>query len=510
MEVTQLTDAGNIDDFFEVSPEKQEIEFYDLQKVGEFYKERNFEPVWNHKELRDDLYRNIENIEEEGLFFEDYHGEKIQALYNSLDTNTEEENNQLEILLTDAFLRLSEDLATGKLNPKEIYEIWGSPLNEINSIEILNSAISERDISKALNSQKPDHIVYKGLKKALAEYKRTDWRNIEETRISEGKLIRPGEDDERIPAITKRLSELGYYSQRIDSLNFNYNKDIQEALKDFQKAHDLQVDGLLGNTTVKNLNYTKEDRLHQILVNLERWRWHPGDLGEHYIIINIPNYQLSVVKNGDTIRTHKTVVGTRHRKTPVFSDEIDYIIYNPTWTIPPTIRKRDVIPGVLRDKEYLSKKNIEIFDRNGDMVDPSTIDWNSNEPKLYTYRQPAGVTNPLGTVKIIYPNKYMIYLHDTPSKNLFKNNARAQSSGCVRVEDAQSLAKYLLNDQEIYDDEKIEEILHSGETTEISVKQRVRVHHFYWTAYQKKDTTKFIDDIYDLDQELWALLSPET
>lgn len=506
-EVTQLTDAGNLDDFFEDNSEEQEIEIYNLQKVSEFYKGRNFEPVWNNKELREDLFRNIENIEEEGLFFEDYHGEKIKDLLNSLDTNTEEENNLLEILLTDTFLRLSEDLATGKLNPKEIYEIWGTPLNEVNSIELLNSAISNKNISKALNSQKPDHIIYKGLKKALADYKRADWRNTKATRIPEGKLIRPGEDDVRMLSITKRLSELGYYSQPVDSANINYNKDIQEALKNFQKDHDLQIDGLLGNTTVKNLNYTKEDRLHQILVNLERWRWYPRDLGEHYIIINIPDYKLSVVKNGDTIRTHKTMVGTRYRKTPIFSDEIDYIIYNPTWTIPPTIKKRDVIPGALRDKEYLNKKNIEVFDRNGNLVDPATIDWSGNEPKSYTYVQPAGATNPLGTVKIIYPNKYMIYLHDTPSKNLFENNARAQSSGCVRVEDAQSLARYLLNDQDIYDDEKIAEILSSGKTTEIPVKQKVKVHHFYWTAYQKKDTTKFIDDIYDLDQELWTLFS---
>ena len=508
-EVTDLTDSDNIDDFFE---EKQgiEAEIYNLDEVAEFYRKNNNEPIWTKRELRESLFRNIENIEEEGLFFEDYHGEKLEKLLSSIDTNSEEENNLLEILLTDAFLRLSKDLATGKLDPQKIYEIWGSPVNEIDPGIVLKSAISGEKIDFVLDSLKPKHIVYRGLKKALADFKRTDWRNAPATHIEAGELIRPGDEDERIPSIARRLSELGYYKGTIDSSNYIYNKQIEQALKDFQKDHDLQIDGLLGNTTIKNLNFTKEDRLHQILINLERWRWYPRDLGEHYIIVNIPNYELTVVKDGDTVRTHKTVVGKNYRKTPVFSDQIDYVIYNPTWTIPPTIKKNDVIPGASRDRNYLKKKNIQVLDRSGQLVDPATIDWSTSQPRAYTYRQPAGPSNPLGIVKIIYPNEYMIYLHDTPSKALFDDNARAQSSGCVRVQDALGLAHYLLSDQEEYDDEKISEILKSGKTTQIPVKQKVRVHHFYWTAFQKKDTIRFIDDIYNLDQKLWELLEPES
>ena len=507
-EIAYLTDADEIEEFFEDKLEKAEI-IYHPEDISEFYRENDFQPIWSNRKLREDLFRNIENIEEEGLFFEDYHGEKLLELLSSLDTNSEEENNFLEILLTDAFFQLSKDLGTGKLNPKEIYRIWGSPLNEVHPKELLNSAISNENIAEVLDSIKPNHIVYKGLKKALKEYKKTDWRNAPATSIEAGKLIRPGESDDRMFYITKRLSELGYYQETIDSTNIQYIESVQNALKEFQKDHDLQIDGLLGNTTIKNLNYTKEDRLHQILVNLERWRWYPRDLGEHYIVVNIPNYELTVVKNDDTIRTHKTMVGTEVRKTPVFSDEIGYIIYNPTWTIPPTIKKNDVIPGASRDINYLRKKNIKIYDGSGTMVDPAEVNWNSSKARSYTYRQPAGPSNPLGVVKIIYPNEYMIYLHDTPSKKLFENNARAQSSGCVRVEDALSLAEYLLSDQDKYDEEKITEILESGKTTKIPVTQKVKVHHFYWTAFQKKDTTKFIDDIYDLDQNLWNLLKPK-
>ncbi len=507
-EIAQLTDADEIEDFFDDIQEEPTV-IYHPKEILEFYQENDFEPIWTNRNLREDLFRNIENIEDEGLFFEDYHGEKIQKLLSSLDTNSEEENNFLEILLTDAFFQLAHDLGTGKLNPKEIYDIWGSPVNEIDTQALLKSAIAKENITESLESIKPDHIVYRGLKKALKEFKKTDWRNAPATSISTGKLIKPGESDDRMFSITKRLYELGFYKGKIDSTNTRYNDSIQNALKEFQKEHDLQIDGLLGNTTIKNLNYTKEDRLHQMLINLERWRWYPRDLGEHYIIVNIPNYELTVVKDGDTIRSHKTMVGTEVRRTPVFSDEIGYIIYNPTWTIPPTIKKNDVIPGASRDINYLKRKNIKIYDGSGKIIDPADVNWNSSKARSYTYRQPAGPSNPLGIVKIIYPNEYMIYLHDTPSKKLFANNARAQSSGCVRVEDALGLAGYLLSDQEKYDEEKIEEILKSGKTTEIKVTQNVKVHHFYWTAFQKEDTIKYIDDIYDLDQELWELLKPQ-
>lgn len=507
-EITLLTDTDNLEDFLNEG-EEHENKLYNSEKVLKFYKENEYEPIWSERELREQLFRNLENIEEEGLFFEEYHGEKLQQLLSTIDSNSEEENNVLEILLTDAFLKLAEDLGTGKLDPTEIYEIWGTPLNKVNSTELLKTAISNGDINDALESVKPQHIVYKGLKKALKEFKRTDWRNAPATKISSGKLIRPGDTDERIFSVTKRLAELGYYKGTIDSTNMKYNDSIQNALKDFQKDHFLNIDALLGNSTVKNLNYTKADRMHQLLANLERWRWYPRDLGQHYIILNIPNYELNVVKEGDTIRTHKTMVGKQVRKTPVFTDEIDYIIYNPTWTIPPTIKKNDVIPGASRDPGYLKRKNLNVYDNSGNLLDPSKIDWSSSKARSYTYRQPAGPSNPLGIVKIIYPNEYMIYLHDTPSKKLFENNARAESSGCVRVQDALDLAQYLISDQSKYDDQKIEDILKSGRTTQIPLTQKVKVHHFYWTAQQKKDTTRFLDDIYDLDLKLWELLEPK-
>ncbi|MFV8226790.1 L,D-transpeptidase family protein [Christiangramia aquimixticola] len=506
-EILELAEADEIEDYLESLEDSTQTSIYELPGIIKFYKDRGYEPVWTSLELRNDLYQQIENIEFEGLFYEDYHGEKIHGLLKN--TSLKESNSPLEILLTSAFLRLSNDLGTGKLDPTKIYDIWGTPTNTVEPFELLNKiAEGQSSPGEILDSIKPDHVVYLGLKKALRQYREAGIKENSTTTIPSGKMIRPGEKDERIELVAHRLSELGYFKNNPDSVSNRYTKDIQTALESFQLDHGLQVDGLVGNTTIENLNLTTEDRYHQLLVNLERWRWYPRDLGDQYIIINIPNYELHLVKGKDTLRYHKTMVGTEARKTPVFSDKVEYIIYNPTWTIPPTILKNDIIPGTRNDLGYLQRKNIRVYNRNGNQVDPQEVNWHSSEARSYTFRQPAGPSNPLGLVKIIYPNKYMIYLHDTPSKKLFENNARAQSSGCVRVQDVLDLARDLLSDQKKYDDKKIGEILKSGRTTEIPVTKDVKVHHFYWTAYQKKDTTKFIDDIYDLDKKLWELLKP--
>lgn len=505
VEIKDLTNSSDIEELLE-ELDSATTAFHNPSKIVQFYKDRNFVPFWNKQELREDLYNNIENVEYEGLFYEDYHGEQIRTLLSKLNSNSETDHLNTEILLTDSFISLANDLGKGKLDPTKIYDIWGTPTNKVEPLELLRNISKGFDLNKVLDSLKPKHIVYLGLKNSLKEYRDKGFIENSSTSIASGKMIRPGEKDERIKNITNRLFELGYYKNNPDSVNEVYSEKIEAALKDFQQDHGLQVDGFIGNTTIENLNLTREDRYHQLLVNLERWRWYPRDLGNHYVIINIPDYELNVVQENDTIQHHKTMVGTEARKTPVFSDKIDYIIYNPTWTIPPTIMKNDVIPGAAGDNNYLSRKGIKVYDHSGNEVDPSVINWNSSKARSYIYRQPAGPTNPLGVVKIIYPNEYMIYLHDTPSKSLFTNNARAQSSGCVRVENVLNLTEHLLSDQEKYDSEKISEILESGETTQIPVTQNVNVHHFYWTAYQNEDTTRFIDDIYDLDKKLWELL----
>lgn len=483
------------------------VKLQDFGQLQNYYRERENRPVWSSEKLRKELLSNIENIDKDGLFPSDYQLEFLQNRLQNYSQLSEEERAILDITLSDAFFRLAGDLNHGKLDPRKIYKSWGTEKNKIDLPQLLEKAISEENITAAFDSARPDQQIYKGLKKSLQDYKKLAASEGNITNIPEGEMIRPGEDNSRIPAIAQRLAELNYLSKSLaDSASTHYSEGIQKAVRGYQQDYGLQVDGILGKGTVANLNMSAKDRYEQILANLERWRWYPHNLGEHYIIINIANFQLNVIKDGDTISTHKVIVGRPSLQTPVFSDKIQYIVYNPTWTIPPTIEKREVVPGAARDPSYLAKKQIDIY-RNGKKI--SINEWNRNEALSYTYMQGAGKTNPLGRVKIIYPNKYMIYLHDTPARYLFNKDSRAESHGCVRVENALDLAKYLLSNRPEYNEATIDSILASGKTTKIEVTQPVQVHHFYWTAWRENDKTHFTSDIYHLDPKLIELLKPE-
>jgi len=472
------------------------------------YARRDYKPIWTNRNLREDLYRSIERASEDGLTPEDYHLEYLEISLSNLSKLNDEELILTEIILTDAFFALASDYNSGKLDPSKIYNIWGVETNKLDLPGLLEYGVEQENIIVAIDSVIPKHEVYRGLKRSLKEYRKLAQEETEPTYISEeGESIVADEKDERISNIKKRLKELGYWDEEIVDSNLTYDEPLQEVVKEFQEKHGIETDGVIGGGTIKTLNKTYQDRVEQILVNLERWRWYPKDLGEQYIIVNIANFRLNLVKNGDTLATHRTMVGTEARRTPLFSDEVEHIVYNPTWTIPPTIKNKDVIPSASKNPDYISNKNYSIFDNNGKRLNASEIDWSSSQVKAYTFRQEAGPSNPLGLVKIIYPNKHLIYLHDTPSKNLFSKNLRAQSSGCVRVQDVLDLAKMLLSDQPKYDDEKIQEILDSGKTTTIKVTQKVKVHHLYWTAWNEEGSTRFAEDIYKRDAAIYKLLT---
>lgn len=508
VEIEELTSAATIKT---KSPQFLEtletIELLQPKLTNSVYANREYEPVWTQRAFREDLYRSIENAKEDGLEPKDYHLEYLKESLSHLSALNEQERSSLEIILTDAFLSLTSDYSSGKLEPSKMYKIWGVKKNKPNLPDLLQYGLQEQDIIAAVDSVIPKHPVYLGLKKSLKEYQKLAEKEEDVIQISEkGKSIKPGEKDSRIPNIKKRLKKLGFWNAETTDSLIIYDKDIVETIVKFQERNGIETDGVIGKGTIKTLNKTYSDRARQIKANLERWRWYPRDLGSQYIIVNIANYRLSLVKDSDTIATHRTMVGTEARKTPVFSDEVEHLVYNPTWTIPPTIKRKDVIPSAAKDPEYINRKNFSIFNRQGKRLDPHEIDWSSAKVRSYTFRQEAGSSNPLGLVKIIYPNPHLIYLHDTPSKNLFNKNLRAQSSGCVRVEGVLDLAKQLLSDQEKYSEEKIQEILDSGKTTTIKVTQKVLVHHFYWTAWREAGKTHFAEDIYKRDETIYKLL----
>ena len=477
-----------------------------LDSVQKFYSLRKNLPVWSNSKLRNNFIETLKNAEAEGLYFKDYHGIEIDTLNSGLSKLNKKEKSEFDVLLTDAFFRFSSHLLNGKTDPEKIHEIFDLPKNQANLSTLLNEAISKNDLEIAFIELRPNHPIYNQLISGLKIYKEKKEESDEFKDIETGEMIKPDMQDGRMPKINFRLMALGYL-KNIDPFSHEHSKPVQEAIKQLQLENGLLADGIIGNSTIKLLNIDYTDRYNQILANLERWRWYPRDLGEHYILINIANYHLDVFKGNDTIRSHKIMVGTDVRKTPIFSEEIKYIVFNPTWTIPPTIKSKDVIPGFRKDPEYASRKNIDVYNAAGEILNPSKIDWNSNIVKGYTYRQKPGSSNPLGRMKIIYPNKHLIYLHDTPSKSLFSRNSRAQSSGCIRVQNVLELVGYLLNDQPMYTSEKIEEILEDGKTKEVKMKQLVNVHHFYWTAWMEKGKPRFTEDVYNYNEKIIAELN---
>ena len=476
-------------------------DFFLTDSIKKFYAERENFPAWSNTQLREGFIETLKKSEAEGLYFKDYHGEEIEVLETSLNSLKKKEKSKYDILLTDAFFKFSSHLLNGKTDPQRIHEIFDLPKNQAKLTLLLNTAISENDLEIALNKVRPNHPVYSQLITSLKEYKEKIKDADDFKVIEDGEMIKPGMQDARLPKIKFRLMVLGYLKD-IDPFSYDHSQPVQDAIKQVQLENGLLSDGIIGNSTIKLLNIDYKDRYNQILANLERWRWYPRNLGEHYIFVNIANYSLDVVKDNEIVRSHKTMVGTDVRKTPIFSEEIKYIVFNPNWTIPPTIKTKDVIPGARKDSTYVTRKNIDIYSANGELLNQSEIDWNSNKVKSYTYRQKPGSSNPLGKVKIIYPNKHLIYLHDTPSKSLFARNSRAQSSGCIRVEKVIDLAEYLLSDQLKYTSEKINEILEEGELKEVRMKQQVKVHHLYWTAWTENGKPRFTEDIYNYDEKI--------
>ena len=227
-------------------------------------------------------------------------------------------------------------------------------------------------------------------------------------------------------------------------------------------------------------------------------------MGAHYLIINIPDFRLSVVKNNDTVATHKVIVGSPKRKTPILNSKLSYCAFNPTWTVPPTIIKEDIIPATSRNRNYLAEKNITVYDGNGNVV--SAKNWQIAKAKNYRYVQSPGSYNSLGMVKLMFPNNYSVYLHDTNHRDYFDKTNRSLSSGCVRVQNVLKLAEYLIDDKEKYSEEAITAILKTEKTTNVTIKDRIYLQQLYWTAWSENNKLIFRNDIYNLDANLYLNL----
>jgi murein L,D-transpeptidase YcbB/YkuD len=319
--------------------------------------------------------------------------------------------------------------------------------------------------------------------------------------VPEGPTLKKEMTDSRVLLLRKRLSITG--DLEADALNSEHFDDpLEQAVIRFQNRHHLTADGAVGKQTLATLNVPVEDRVDQIKINLERARWVLHAISGEFVIVDIAGFEIFVYKDDRFLWTSRVQVGRPFRRTPVFKSEIKYLELNPTWTVPPGILAKDILPAVKKDPNYLKDRNIKVIDRNGKVVNQDSIDWSKYTGPNFPYRlrQDPGPINALGLIKIMFPNQHLVYIHDTPSKSLFERADRTFSSGCIRTEKPFELAEILLDHPDKWNPESFKQIIDSGRTQSITLPKPVPVLLFYWTVSVRPDgTVRFKRDPYQRD-----------
>jgi murein L,D-transpeptidase YcbB/YkuD len=414
----------------------------------------------------------------------------------------------LDLLFSDAFLMLSSHMLVGKVNPQTVHAEWTANRRQQQMESVLRDALERSDITGTLDLLRPADPAYRKLMNARQDLTRLlgqPWLPL-----ASRPTIRPGDRDERLSEIRRRLSLLGELAQEAAMATdpLDYDAELESSVMRFQARHGLEPDGLIGPDTLTALNLMPVERLRQIDATLERWRWLPESLGKTYVLVNIAGFELKMVENGEEVLRKRVIVGQPFRQTPVFSDRIRYLVFNPDWTVPRTVMIQDQLPQIVRDPDYLSRLNISVYRGWGadrQKVDPLDVDWSSLNRNNFPYQlvQEPGPQNALGQVKFMFPNQYDVYLHDTPGRGLFTRSERSFSSGCIRVEQPFDLAQRLLAGSPDWSREKIDRVVSEAEPRTVLLPEPVPVHIQYWTSWvDSEGRLQFRNDLYNRDARL--------
>jgi murein L,D-transpeptidase YcbB/YkuD len=485
-----------------------------------FYRARGFRPAWIDDGLAlgnaRALLAALRLVAEDGLEPENYHLAAIGSLLAEIDAAGRkglrrvrpESLADLEMLLTDAFLLCSSHLVHGQVNPETIQSEWFIKGRVEDLAAALEKGLVENDVPRALDSLRPGHAVYRGLMRALREQEALveagGWPGF-----PPGPKLAKGDRDARVGDLRRTLAAMGESAgPAAEEEPDVYDDRLEAAVKRFQIRHGLDPDGVAGAGTATALNVSAAERLAQIRANLERWRWITQELGERYVLVNTADFRVDVVEAGREVLTMPAIVGTAYRRTPDFSGKMSYIEINPAWTVPPKLVREDILPKVREDPAYLSRKGFRVFEgwaEGAREIDIAAVDWAQvdGESLPYKFRQDPGPLNSLGRIKFMFPNKFDVYLHDTPDKGLFKRAVRPLSSGCIRIERPVDLAEYVLRGDPAWTRENILAAIESEKTYVINLPEPLGVHLLYWTAWLGADgRVQFRQDIYLRDEAL--------
>ncbi|MQA91887.1 MAG: L,D-transpeptidase family protein [Gemmatimonas sp.] len=463
----------------------------------EFYRTRGWQPAWSEGRGLDErgelVYIAVGKAADDGLSPERYRHDVANRMLTALDEGRLSDEEAagyaagLDVLLTEGFNRLTSDLVTGTLDPQDNGLEWRIPVDAPKEQTALASILNGHHPETVLAGARPSIPYYDRMREALAKYQAVEARGGWPL-VPEGEDLEPGVRSPAVAVLRTRflhgadeveagLARLGAADSEL------YDEGLKQAVERFQYRHAIENDGAVGEATLQELNRSVADRLADLRLNLDRWRWLPNELGDRFVLVNIAGYELELVDAGRAIQSMNVVVGKLENATPVFADTIEQIVVNPSWYVPPSIAEGEILPTLAGDPGYLSRNNMVM---EGDGI-----------------RQRPGPNNALGRFKFVFPNEDNIFLHDTPQDHLFSRTQRDFSHGCIRLELPHELAKQVLDLQTDEGSAQIEPLLEDWQETPIELDRTLPIYILYLTAWVEEDgTVRFHPDVYGSDQEL--------
>ncbi|MEJ2502097.1 MAG: L,D-transpeptidase family protein [Gemmatimonadota bacterium] len=483
--------------------------------VVAFYRDRGFRPAWTDDD--EILGRGLSMLEAigtadaEGLDRERYHFSTAREMADLLDEDAVEDREleylgNLDILLTENFARLAQDLAAGTLDPERAGLTWRIERGQAPESSLIDAVMEGEDPKAVLAGVRPRVPYYDRMVEALARLRTVEADGGWST-VPEGEALEEGAEGPRVAALRARLMagddpEETRLAKAGERRAERFDPELRQALEHFQTRHNLQEDGALGPNTLTALNVPVAERIEALRLNLDRWRWLPRDLGERFILVNVAGFELEVVEGDSAIESMDVVVGATAHQTPIFQDTLEHMVVNPYWNVPESIAEEEIIPAALEDPTYLERNDYELV-RDGNAIAPSSVPAAELTSGDYRIRQKPGDGNALGHVKFIFPNANDIYLHDTPADNLFSQRSRAFSHGCIRVERPADLARTLLATLTDRDPSAYESLRQAEGEQWVPFDPEIPVYILYFTAWVDEDgTIRFHDDVYDRDATL--------
>ncbi len=391
-----------------------------------------------------------------------------------------------DVKLSLSVIRYARDARGGRIDLARLSPLVTPKLALPAIDEVLRKVSSAGDAGGALEAYNPPHPGYKALKERLAKL-RENHPSQPSVRLPRGPILRVGMKDPRVPLIRARFNlAKGTDNQTV------YDERVASAVAAFQKEKGLPNTGVLNAQTVAALSGPSvAQRQSDLIANMERWRWLPADLGKRHIMVNVPEFRLQVVEGHNVVHQTRVIVGKEKSQTPIFSENMKYLVVNPSWTIPPSIMKKEILPGLANDPYYAARRGYKVI-RRGDRI---------------TVQQPPGERNALGFVKFMFPNQHAVYLHDTPNRNLFSAGKRAFSHGCVRVDKPFELAEEIMGKDGKWTEQRLRGLIGKGERY-VHLTNPLPVHLTYFTlAVDEKGEVKRFEDLYGLDRKVRAALN---